>query len=94
MINKEEMKELDKRRNIVFFKTLDLLIIKKHMTRSMVAKNCGLDITCLNKSKTPVGRWIKLGTFFKICDVLEIEPQEFIDIMETINIEEERENNG
>lgn len=92
MVDKKEINEIDLRRNILFSKTLDYYSVQKNISRSQIAKRCGLDITCFNKSKMPVGRWIKLGTFFKICDALDIEPQEFIDMMNIINTQkEERE---
>lgn len=63
-----------------FWEVLDYYILKNNTNRSRLSINCGKDRTCLNPSKTAV-RWISFNFFLKICEVLNIEPQEFIKKM-------------
>lgn len=63
-----------------FWEVLDCYILKNNINRCQLSIKCGKDKTCLNPSKT-AGRWISFNFFLKICEVLKIEPQEFIKKM-------------
>ncbi len=71
--------------NKFFYKTIDFYLARKGMTRSRLSILCDKDMTVLNPSKTNDGkRWITMGFFLKICEVLEIKPQQFFRRMEKL----------
>lgn len=90
MVDKNEIRKLDEQRNKAFFKTLDWFIEVQKTSRSRLAINCGLDCNCLNPSKTVGNRWLKVGTFLKICDALAITPSYFLNQMEILTETNER----
>ena len=67
--------------NNAFYRTLDYYIIEKGLTRSRLSILCDRDSTTLNKSKFNGKRWITMGFFLKICEVLGVEPQDFFNKM-------------
>lgn len=67
--------------NKAFYRTLDYYIIKKGLTRSRLSILCDRDSTTLNKSKFNGKRWITMGFFLKICEILEVKPQNFFNKM-------------
>ena len=80
MITKE-MENINEIRNKEFYKTLDFFVNSLKTTRSSIAKKCGMGCSTLNPSKCINNRWISLGSFFRICDALNVKPQEFINKM-------------
>lgn len=62
----------------VFYSVLEYFCTLNNLSLSGAAIKAGLDSTCLNKSKTiESGRWVRMDTFLKLCEVLEITPAEF-----------------
>lgn len=65
--------------NKKFYKTLDNYLKMKDMSRCRLSRLCGKDATTLNPSKMTGKRWITVGFFLRICEALEITPQEFFN---------------
>ena len=91
LLDENILSKIDNRRNKLFYKTLDWFVAENGTSRAEIAKNCRLSYSSLNKSKKSNGRWISLGNFFKICDVLDITPFDFLDQMEILNLTNDEE---
>ncbi len=67
--------------NAMFWGAIDRLAAANHISCSRMARNSGIDLTALNKSKRtgPGGRqyWMSVGTLVKILDATKTEWAEF-----------------
>lgn len=69
-----------------FWSAIDRLSAKQKISLSQMARNAGLDPTCLNKSKRifPNGkeRWLNIATLNKILLTSDTSWKEFTDLAE------------